>query len=400
MVVGRLYGSACTVALLWTAAQALDGPTFGRFAFWLAAFLVLDAAVDLGIGQVTVQRTAADAASVGSVVRTARRVRLTTGLIGAAFVSAYVFLFDEPDAPWIALASLYPVTHALEVSTLGWRNAIRWRGPVLIRASAVTLSLTFVLTAHAAGLDGAGPYLAAIALGSSLGNVLLHVFGARHLPRERSAPTPLGPFLRAALPMGIAGLAQQTYFHVDNLFVRWHRGVEAVGHYNVAVRVMSLGIAGAVLASSAALPWLARAHASGGVRAAALRLVAPIGGMGLVLAAIAWPLRSWLLGLFGPEFEVASVALMWLLGALVAVHIGAPLLTAVVATGRLARVAGIALGALALNLALNAWLVPTYGMDGAAAATFATEISVALGALASLPTRSRATAARPAGARP
>jgi O-antigen/teichoic acid export membrane protein len=390
MVAGRLYGSACTVTLLWVAAQALDGPTFGRFAFWIVAFLVLDAAVDMGIGQVAVQQTASDPGNVGAVVRTARRVRLVTGLCGSALVTTYVFVAREPDAPWIALASLYPVTHALEVSTLAWRNAIRWRGPVMIRASAVTMSLGFVLVAHALGLDGAGPFLFAIALGSSLGNVLLHTFGARHLPPGPHTHAPLGPFLRAALPMGIGSLAQQLYFHVDNVFVRAFRGDEEVGHYNVAVRVMSLGISGAVLASSAALPWLTRAHAAGELRAAALRLVIPIGGMGLVFAALLWPLRGTLLGVFGAEFRAAEGALGWLAGALLAVHVGAPLLTAVVATGRLARVATIALVALALNVVLNSWLVPEYGMEGAAAATCATELCVALAAFLSLPARTGA----------
>jgi O-antigen/teichoic acid export membrane protein len=189
------------------------------------------------------------------------------------------------------------------------------------------------------------------------------------------------------LPKGIGGLAQQHYFPLDNLFERAFRGDEEVGHYNVAVRVMSLGISGAVLASSAALPWLTRAHATGDLRAAALRLAAPIGGMGLVFAAALWLVREPLLLLFGTEFLSAEVALGWLVCALIAVHFGAPFLTAVVATGRLVRVAAIASCALALNVALNSWLVPQHGMNGAAAATCATEVAVALGALWSLPRR-------------
>jgi len=387
MVLGRLYGSSCTVALLWVSARALDGAAFGRLTFWLAFFLVLDAAVDLGIGAVAVQRTASDPDQVGPVVRTARRVRLVTGVVGALLLTSWVFWADEPDARWVALASLYPITHALEVSTLAWRNAIRWRGPVLIRASAVTTSLVGVLTVWALGFASAGHFLATIALGSALGNVALHTFGARHLPAGPHVATPLRPFLRAALPMGIAGLSQQAYFHIDNLFVRYYHGDDVVGHYNVAVRVMSLGIAGAVLASSAALPWFARAHARGQLRAAALRMVAPIGGMGLLIAAILWPLRGTILGLFGPAFLESKSALAWLCGALVAVHVGAPLMTALVATGRVGRVAMIAVGALALNVALNAIWVPRLGMEAAAATTFATEVAVALAALWALPGR-------------
>ena len=391
MIAGRLYGSACTVALLWIAARALDGAAFGRLTFWLAAFLVLDAAVDLGLGAVAVQRTAAQPDDVRSVVRTARRVRAVTGAFGFAAVSAFVFASGEPEALWIAAASLYPLTHALEVSTLAWRNSLRWRTPVVIRATAVTLSLCFVGLAAAFARSGAGPYLCAIALGRTVGNVLLHTFGARHLPPGGAPAAPLGPLLRAALPMGVAGLAQQLYFHIDNVFVRFHCGEVAVGHYNVAVRVMSLGISGAVLASSAALPWLVRAHARGELRTSALRLAAPLTALGALFAAVLWPLRGQLLGLFGEEFGAAAGALGWLVMALVAIHIGAPLLTAVVAAGRTLHVAGIAVGGLALNVGLNAWLVPLHGSNGAAAATLATELTVALGALCALPREAQRT---------
>ena len=173
--------------------------------------------------------------------------------------------------------------------------------------------------------------------------------------------------------------------------MRFHCGEVAVGHYNVAVRVMSLGISGAVLASSAALPWLVRAHARGELRTSALRLAAPLTALGALFAAVLWPLRGQLLGLFGEEFGAAAGALGWLVMALVAIHIGAPLLTAVVAAGRTLHVAGIAVGGLALNVGLNAWLVPLHGSNGAAAATLATELTVALGALCALPREAQRT---------
>ena len=51
------------------------------------------------------------------------------------------------------------------------------------------------------------------------------------------------------------------------------------------------------------------------------------------------------------------------------------------AAGAGGAVLGIAAGGLAINLAGNAWLVPTHGMTGAAAATVATEAWVAAAAL-------------------
>ena len=160
-------------------------------------------------------------------------------------------------AAWILLASLYPLTHALELSTIVFKNRIAWGRPVLVRAIASALSLAFVVWGVRAGVREPALFLVGVAAGSAVGNVLLHLVGSRHLPPKAGSAervVRVGPVLRAALPMGVAGLCQQTYFYVDNLFVRAIEGDEALGHYNVGVRILSYTIVVAMFASQAALP--------------------------------------------------------------------------------------------------------------------------------------------------
>ncbi|MEM9378635.1 MAG: oligosaccharide flippase family protein [Planctomycetota bacterium] len=381
LVAGRVVGSACTFLTLLVLAGHLEDAAFGRLTFWLAAFLVLDGIVDFGAGQVALQRAARDPGTAGAVLRTARRARTLTGLLVVAAVVAVAFALERDDGPYLAVAALYQLSHVLELSTLGWRDRIAWRSPVLVRAGAALASLALVLALRATGEARPMPYLLAIAIGSTLGNAALHAFGRRGLPSTRGVDAaPLAPFLAASLPMGMAAVCQQLYFHVDNVFVRVIAGDDVVGRYNVAIRVMSLAIMGGVLAASAALPWLARAHAGGALRAAALRLTAASALLGAVGVTVLMPLRGAILGLFGAEFRDAAPALAWLLAAAFAVHVGAPLLTAVVAAGRARAVLVIATAGLAVNAIGNAWLVPDLGMDGAAIATLGTEAFVALGA--------------------
>ena len=59
LMLGRLWGSGCTLAYLALLARHLTTQGFGRFTFYLAVFLVLDALVDLGTGQAAVQLSAA-----------------------------------------------------------------------------------------------------------------------------------------------------------------------------------------------------------------------------------------------------------------------------------------------------------------------------------------------------
>ena len=61
-IAGRLWGSACTFAILAVLARHLGAAEFGRFTFWIAVFGLLDGLTDFGTGAVAVQRIA----SVGS----------------------------------------------------------------------------------------------------------------------------------------------------------------------------------------------------------------------------------------------------------------------------------------------------------------------------------------------
>ncbi|MEL6712765.1 MAG: oligosaccharide flippase family protein [Planctomycetota bacterium] len=382
LVAGRLFGASCTVVTLYVTSQHLTEGAFGRLTFWLAVFLVLDGLVDFGAGQVAVQRSSASPERLPGLLVTARRARLAMAALVVALVATTALSVEGADAPFLCVAALYQVSHVLELSTLGWRNAIRWRSPVLVRAGASFASLVFVLALRSTGESRPLAYLLAIAVGSTLGNVALHTFGRRGLPSTSGAtPEPLAGFLRASVPIGAAAVCQQLYFHVDHVFVRALSGDDAVGHYGVAVRVMSLAIMGGVFASTAALPWLSRAEENGRLLVAARALCLGTAAVGAAGALVLWPLRETILGAFGAGFLEAEAALGWLLVAGALVHVGAPLLTAVVAAGAGGAVLGIAAGGLAINLAGNAWLVPAHGMTGAAAATVATEAWVAAAAL-------------------
>jgi O-antigen/teichoic acid export membrane protein len=378
LVLGRLWGSLCTFATLWLLARHLAPDGFGRYTFYLAVFVFLDALADFGTGQVAVQRTAADEDAVPEVLAAARRIRFGTGLLGVLLVGGGAVLGGEPGAGWLVLASLYPVTHVAELSTTVFRNRIAWEVPVAMRAIAGGMSLAFVLLLRSTGDREPAHFLCAVAAGSALANGMLYLACRRHLPRRRPEFVPWLPILRAVLPLGLASLCQQAYFYADNLFVRALRSDAELGAYNVGVRVLSVLIMVALYASQASLPWLAREHAAGRLGEAAAKLGQPLFALAGLGAGLLAPWADELLGLFGPHMEVAAPSLRWLLAAVAVIHAGACLTTALVAAGRGRSMLGIALAALALNLAANAALVPRLGIEGAGIATLLTELCVAV----------------------
>jgi O-antigen/teichoic acid export membrane protein len=388
LVLGRVWGSACTLTTLYVLSRHLDTSQFGRFTFYLALFLILDSFVDLGTGQVTVRWTASDPGRMRSVLSAARRVRLTTASLGLVAVGFLTWVLDEEGGGWILLAALYPLTHTLELTTTVLKNHISWARVVMVRSIAAATSLALVLWAVASGVSTPAPFLLAVAGGSTLGNLLLHMVSRGHLPpaTPRSTPESARRLLREALPIGLAGLCQQTYFWIDNVFVRPICGQEELGRYNLAVRLMSFGIMAAVYAAMAALPWLTREHREGRLGPAVARLAAPmflIGGLGTGLV---WGVPEPILGLFGEgaSFTSAAPSLRWLMLGGLAVYAGAPLLTAVVASGSSTAVLRIAGIGLVINLIGNSLLVPHMGIEGAALATLVTEVWVVAGAASTL----------------
>jgi O-antigen/teichoic acid export membrane protein len=388
LVLGRLWGSTCTLVTLYVLSRHLDTSQFGRFTFYLALFLILDSFVDLGTGQVTVRWTAPDPGRLRPVLTAARRVRMATASLGLVAVGLLTWGLDEEGAGWILLAALYPLTHTLELTTTVLKNHISWARVVLVRAIAATSSLTLVLCAVAGGVSSPAPFLLAVAGGSTLGNVILHLVSRGYLPpaKPHSKPESALRLLREAIPIGLAGLCQQTYFWIDNAFVRPICGQEELGRYNLAVRLMSFGIMAAVYAAMASLPWLTREHNAGRLGPAVARLAAPMFLIGGLATGTVWGLPEPILGLFGEgaSFTSAAPALRWLMLGGLAVYAGAPLLTALVASGSSTAVLRIAAIGLFINLLGNSLLVPRMGIEGAALATLVTEAWVVLGAAATL----------------
>lgn len=384
LVLGRFWGSACTLFTLVLLARHLAPEDFGRYTFYLAVFMVLDSLADFGTGQVAVQRTAGDEAAIPAVLAAARRIRFASAAIGVLLVGVGAVVWGETDAAWILLASFYPVTHVMELSATVFRNRIAWGIPVAMRAIAAALSLTFVLVLYSTGERSPAKYLFAVALGSASANFLLHWASRKHMPRARAEVVPVREILVLALPLGIASLCQQAYFYIDNVFVRAMLGPEPLGHYNIGVRVMSYGIMVAIYATQAALPWLARRFAAGDLDVAIVKLSQPLFALAGLGAGLVWPWTEEVLSLFGPGFEQAGPSLRWLLAATATVYAGSGLMTALVASAQMRAILVIAAAALLVNVGMNTVLIPRMGVAGAGAATLVTEITVVLGAAIAL----------------
>ncbi len=384
LVLGRLISSACTLLILLQLAHHLPLAGFGRITFYLAMLMVITSISDLGTGQVVVQQSSQDGRSLASLLRTGRQVRFVMAFLSWCLWSVWVFGSGEPDALWLSIAGLYPLTFGLELSTVPTRNAIRLKTPVLIRTGVNVLNLLLVSLLVQNSVTSTGHIFLAMSVGFALGNVALHFFHRGSLPPKAPHGVPLRPFLLATVPLGLGALCQQLYFWIDNVFIRHQLDEESLGLYNLPVRLFSFAILVAVLAPSAALPWLSREHGENRLATATARLAVPLLSLGAVIAGFLASASSFLLNLFGESFPAAQSAFQYLLLALVFVHAGALLTTAIISTGHTRDLLVITFAALLTNIIDNCIAIPAMGIDGAAIATSLTEGAVVLFALIAL----------------
>jgi len=372
-----VVGSLCTLLVLLQLARGLELAEFGRLTFYLAVMAVMGSVADLGTGQTVVQQSSSGVADLASLLRTGRQVRGVTALACTAAWALWCFVAGEPEPMWLVAAAISTFTYTLELTIVPARNAMRLRAPVLIRAATSLGTLAIVSLVLGFGVRGVGPLLFAMTASTSLGHGALHLMLRQHLPPRANKGVPLGPYLWLTLPLGLGALCQQLYFWIDNAFIRQQLGEQALGLYNLPVRLFSFAILVAVLAPQAALPWLARAHAQGRMGPALARVGFPLIALGIVSAGFFWMAAPDLLLAFGPEFPQAASVLRILVVALVCVHAGALWITGMIAAGKTQAMLGLAASGLAINVVGNAILLPRLGLEGAAVATALTEAWVA-----------------------
>jgi O-antigen/teichoic acid export membrane protein len=177
---------------------------------------------------------------------------------------------------------------------------------------------------------------------------------------------------RSAIALGLFLVVLNLYSYIDTVMLGALATDTETGLYNAAYRVYEgLTYAPAIM-SSVLTPRLSSFFLSD--RAAHARLarqgLAGSVAIALVVALVTWAIGGWVIGLlFGSAFVPAARALTILAAGLVVVY---PIwiLQAVAMSASAERIMlRTAIIGSAVNIALNAVLIPRYGRDGAAAAT-------------------------------
>ena len=214
---------------------------------------------------------------------------------------------------------------------------------------------------------------APLVLGVAVAAVLLHRRTAAAASAPGAAPRPWravgGEFWRFSAPRSVTAALEVALVWSDVLLVAALATPRDAGIYAAASRFITTGTLAEAAMRIALSPQVSSLLAVGDVRATG-RLCAT-GTQWVVL--VAWPIylalalySPFVLSLFGPGFPDGAVALSTLAVAMLLVMAAGNNQTVLLMSGRSTWQLANKACALTVNLGLNVWLVPRYGMEGAA----------------------------------
>lgn len=371
-IVARLIAFGGTVYV----ARVLGADSYGILVSALTVVMYLAFVADAGMDMVGVREVAAHPDRVPALLAgvLGSRLVIAAGLIAAA-AAAGTLMLPSPDGLALALYAGTLLATALGtrwvhlgLDRAGTAAAARVCGEVVVAASVLALVRQPEHLLRVPVAQVAGDLLAAL--------VLLWLLPAGRRPAPlRVELTATAALLRESGPMVLHGLLGLAIFNSDFLFLRVLTDAASVGYYAVAYTLISFVQNLGVAYTMSLIPTLtavredaARAQAAVDVAMAqALFGALPVMAGGLLVAPA---LVTWL---FGSGYAPSAPPLQALL-LLVPVALVRNVWQAVlVGFGRQDLMVRTVVWAAALNVVLNALLIPRLGMLGAAAATVATE---------------------------
>jgi len=212
-----------------------------------------------------------------------------------------------------------------------------------------------------------GSYLAATVVGQ-----LIYQRKVPAGPIAKLDPAEKKRWLKSAVPLLLFNLMMYAFSNTDILMLRPMTNASEVGIYAVPLR-LSVYVGFLMVSFNAVLaPHLSTYHEEGnreGIQKILTKTSRILTAFGVVVAVFLIVSRNWILPFFGEGFETAGNALIILvLGQLVNVICG-PVGNILIMTNREWIASLLFITGTLINVALNAWLIPLYGFEGAAIAT-------------------------------
>ncbi len=384
-----LKGSGLLGFLIMNAvlARGLGVEAFGHYAFVLSLVLLLSMAARQGMDSGILRFISVYSAQKkwgllrGVIVWMTTRVGVVAvamALLGAAGLLMFGHLIDAglwKTGLWgLLFLPLVALSHMTQFALRGRLWIVRAQIPDLVLRPYGVALLVAVLLGAGVSLDG-GDAMAITAFLAAIGVALGWVWLRRSLPGEvLSGTAQYEPkaWREVSTQLLLVSGANLVLTQTDIVMLGLLTSTDQSGLYSIASRLSAISIFAIIALGSIGAPMIASLHAKDD-REGLTRLVKLMARLSLAtllpmgfLFAVAGP---FILGLFGDEFVTVYMPLLVLVGGQTLAACFGPAAMLLTMTSAEDAAARILLFSVAANLALNALLIPQFGMLGASIAT-------------------------------
>lgn len=358
---------------------------FGVLTAALSLTMIAAGFVDLGMGQYTVREVSRTLDKASLYFSNFMALRVGNSLLAGVGALIVAMLLNYRGSELLAVC--FAATYALTLNLTNYCRSVyqafenlRQEAIMLIVEKALVIGgglLLLIATRTAAWT------LAGMALGMTVTTGVNILCIDRRFAKMRSSLVSrrfLRKSIKIMLPFGLAGLFTVIYYRVDMVMIEAMLGIIPTGQYGAAYRILeALHILPTIVGLAAIYPRLARLHNDGAhadfsrlLRNGLLGLI----GVSLLVSLALAALSGVVIRLLDPDpaYAPAADALRILVWTFPFACSKTLLYSALICMDR-QRLAAIALGfAVLFNVALNAFMIPSQGIHGAAIATILTEV--------------------------
>jgi len=390
-----LIGKGAFLVITVAAARRLSQEAFGIFSLASTLGWILAIATDFGIQLHLARVVARTPADAGRLLRAWVRLRLTTSAIAVAATAVIVFALPAARphaAAMVLITTMYIVGGLIEFLHYFYRGLSRSdvESSLTLGQRMGTLALALLVLWVKPDLT----VLAAAMLAPVVATFAYSLRFALRIAGSSQGPTPpvMREWRRDVMPIAAGVVLSALYFRVDVLLVELWSGTQAVALYNAVFRLVEAMRLFPAAVLAVALPILFRAtNTKPLVQVSAIVTLFALAG-----TAAAEILSPWIVPfLYGSSYAAGVPAFRVLLLAFPLMSLNYALTHQLIGWNGQRAYAVICGAAFLFNVALNAFLIPSFSIVGAAWSTLWTEMVLSGGCIGALVLRF----ARPTGER-
>jgi O-antigen/teichoic acid export membrane protein len=382
-----LAGKGSLFVITIVAARQLSAAAFGIFALGSTLGWMIAVGSDFGIQLHLARAVARQPGAAAALLRTWLRIRLWTAA-GAVVIVAVVLGvgWRSSAVPMTVLALVYACSGLIEFLHYFYRGLSRsdvessltlWQRAATLVFGLIALIWRPDVTVLAIAM--LIPVAVTLAISLRLAEQIARLT-SRATPDPRAGVPDSSvagdTFRRDVWPIGAGIVLSALYFRIDVFLVQLWAGTEPVAYYNAVFRLVEALRLFPAAVLAVALPSLVRA---GNLRPLT-RVAVPLTAFAVATTAVLWMAAGWLIPLvYGARYAPAVPAFRVLLLSFPLLSLNYALTHQLVSWDGQRAYASLCAIALAINVALNARLIPRWSIEGAAWATLATEVFLTIG---------------------